>query len=94
MLVRFLGVQKLTRFLRAHLPGLALIMTFAAGTSLRALPLGWGLPLRRGPSLRWGLSLRRWARLTLTLSGSGEITMNWIWVGHPLKVGTATLTDS
>ena len=34
------------------------------------------------------------ARLTLTLSGSGEITMNWIWVGHPLKVGTATLTDS
>jgi hypothetical protein len=34
------------------------------------------------------------ARLTLTLDGSGEITMDWIWVGHPLKIGTATLTDS
>jgi hypothetical protein len=34
------------------------------------------------------------ARLTLTLDGSGEITVDWIWVGHPLKIGTATLTDS
>jgi hypothetical protein len=30
VLVRFLGVQKLTRFLSTHLPGLALIIPFVA----------------------------------------------------------------
>jgi hypothetical protein len=33
------------------------------------------------------------ARLTLTLSGSDGISMTWTPVGHPLKVGTAALTN-
>ena len=33
------------------------------------------------------------ARLTLTLSGGG-ISLTWVPAGHPLKLGTAQLTQS
>jgi hypothetical protein len=34
------------------------------------------------------------ARLTLTLSGPGEISMTWVPAGHPHKIGTALLAGS
>jgi hypothetical protein len=34
------------------------------------------------------------ARLTLTLSGSGKISLTWVPNGHPHKIGTALLAGS
>jgi hypothetical protein len=34
------------------------------------------------------------ARLTLTLSGAGEMSMTWVPAGHPHKIGTALLVRS